>query len=69
MTSGTDTCQQRLSAAFSTHDQVWVVGDCDLEDGSQISSSEIGNSPRLLVVENGILAATGANAFPGVIYQ
>ncbi|MGR5119711.1 hypothetical protein ACPV5W_13345 [Vibrio astriarenae] len=69
MTSGTDTCQQRLSAAFSTHDQVWVVGDCDLGDGSQISSSEIGNSPRLLVVENGILAANGANAFPGVIYQ
>ena len=63
------TCQDKIKAAFAVNNKVWVVGDCDLENGASLSESHIGSDSKILVIENGIIAVNGANNFPGIIYQ
>ncbi len=64
--SGTSSCKELIVNAFSLSNKVWVVGDCDLENGLGISAS---SSPKVLVVENGILSTDGVDSFPGMIYH
>ncbi len=64
--SGVSSCKDLILNAFSSNDKVWVVGDCDLESGLGIAA---GSSPKVLVVENGILSTNGTDTFPGMIYH
>lgn len=64
-----DSCQDRIRNAYLVNDHVWVEGDCDFEDGGELSASEVGSDPKVLVIENGILTVNGANVFPGTIYH
>ncbi|WGS59694.1 hypothetical protein [Vibrio lentus] len=64
-----NTCQDKIKDAFAINNKVWVIGDCDLEDGGSLSESEIGNDSKILVIQDGIVAVNGANNFPGVIYH
>lgn len=66
-TSGsTQSCADKIVDAFTTSDAVWVVGDCDLESGLGVSAAA---SPKLLVVENGLLSVFGTDFFPGTVYH
>jgi len=69
ISGSTSNCQELIKSAFASNNQVWVIGDCDLKDGTKLSASEIGSSPKTLVVENGLLTANGVNDFPGMIYH
>jgi len=60
-------CDMLIKEAFKITDKVWVVGSCDLLDATNLSA--LSNKPRILVVENGILATYGASVFNGVIYH
>ncbi|MGR5521842.1 hypothetical protein [Vibrio sp. PNB22_4_2] len=62
----TQTCADKITAAFATSDAVWVVGDCDLESGLGVSATA---RPKLLVVENGLLSVFGSGSFPGTVYH
>ncbi|MDN4733954.1 hypothetical protein QYZ42_14845 [Vibrio parahaemolyticus] len=64
--STVQSCVDRIASAFSVSDKVWVVGDCDLETGIGTS---LNASPKLLVIENGLLSVNGADSFPGTVYQ
>ncbi|HAS8513517.1 TPA: hypothetical protein I7748_23735 [Vibrio vulnificus] len=67
-TSG-GSCQERVRDAFVLNNKVWVKGDCDLEDGSELAPTKIGSTPKVLVVENGLLAVSGAYVFNGMVYH
>lgn len=62
-------CQDIVRMAFSRNKKVWIQGDCDLKDASELSEGTIGSEPKVLVVENGILSANGSHSFPGMIYH
>ncbi|MGV2989081.1 hypothetical protein ACE1OE_15665 [Vibrio sp. E150_011] len=62
-------CQERIRKAFEFTDKVWVEGDCDLEDGSSMTDAKLGWKPKVLVVENGVLAVRGSHTFTGMIYH
>ncbi|MDK9774124.1 hypothetical protein [Vibrio sp. B181a] len=64
--STVQSCVDRIISALSASDKVWVVGDCDLETGIGIS---LNASPKLLVIEDGLLSVNGADSFPGTVYQ
>lgn len=69
ISGSTSNCQELIKNAFASKNQVWVTGDCDLKDGQKLSASVIGSSPKVLVIENGLLTANGTNVFPGMIYH
>ncbi len=64
--SGTSSCKDLILGAFASNNKVWVVGDCDLENGLGVAA---GSSPKVLVVENGILSTYGVDTFPGMVYH
>ncbi|MGF1688814.1 hypothetical protein L4C36_19365 [Photobacterium japonica] len=60
-------CDTKIKQAFQTTDKVWVEGNCDLLDGTGLNGFP--ETPRVLVVENGILASFGSAVFNGVVYH
>lgn len=64
--AGNTSCKDLILAAFASNDKVWVEGDCDLENGLGVTA---GASPKVLVVENGILSTYGTDTFPGMVYH
>jgi len=63
---GSISCKDRILNAFSLSNKVWVEGDCDLKDGLGVPET---SSPKLLVIENGILSTYGTDTFPGTVYH
>ncbi|GAL06127.1 hypothetical protein JCM19237_1767 [Photobacterium aphoticum] len=72
-TATTTRCDTKIKQAFEGTaaspgtDKVWVEGNCDLLDGAGLNGFP--ETPRVLVVENGILASYGAAVFNGVVYH
>ncbi|WP_318481582.1 hypothetical protein [Photobacterium leiognathi] len=60
-------CDKNIKDAFIETDKVWVKGHCDLMAGTEIAS--LNNTPRILVIENGIFATYGAVEFYGTLYH
>ncbi|WP_318472777.1 hypothetical protein [Photobacterium leiognathi] len=64
-------CDYLISEEFKISDKVWVEGDCDLLDATKLNDmgeSNI-NKPKILVIEDGIVATWGTTIFKGVLYH
>ncbi|MBA5763613.1 hypothetical protein H2O73_14715 [Vibrio sp. 404] len=60
-------CDQLIANAFASTDKVWVQGDCDLGSGHALTL--LPNTPRKLVVENGVFGVYSAVVFYGAMYH
>lgn len=60
-------CDKDIKEAFNETDKVWVKGHCDLMAGTEVES--LNNTPRILVIENGIFATFGSVEFYGMLYH
>jgi hypothetical protein len=64
-------CDELISIAFTLNDKVWVEGDCDLLDAYYLNNMDIihKNKPKVLVIENGIIAKWASTNFTGSVYH
>ena len=67
---GDDTCGKKIKNAFDSivneDKKVWVTGDCDLGTGSDLPQD---SDPKVLVIENGIIAKWASVNFTGSVYH
>ena len=65
-----NTCTKKIKAAFDSiinkDKKVWVTGDCDLGNGHGLP---VDSDPKVLVIENGIIAKSGSVFFTGSVYH
>ena len=67
--SGVCSCDKDIADALEDGEVlIWVNGSCDLGSATFISNEDT-SSGIILVVENGLLATTGAVPFDGVLFQ
>ena len=68
--TGDSTCEKKIKAAFDSiinkDKKVWVTGDCDLGTGSDLPQD---SDPKVLVIENGIIAKWASVNFTGSVYH
>ncbi|WP_283392083.1 hypothetical protein [Photobacterium phosphoreum] len=68
--TGDSTCGKKIKAAFDSiinkDKKVWVTGDCDLGTGSDLPQD---SDPKVLVIENGIIAKWASVNFTGSVYH
>ena len=64
-------CDKLISVAFTLNDKVWVEGDCDLLDADYLNKMDVihKNKPKVLVIENGIIAKWASADFTGSVYH
>ncbi|MDA0149237.1 hypothetical protein [Vibrio sp. LaRot3] len=67
ITGTTTNCDQKIANEFASTDRVWVVGDCDI--GSGYGFTTLPDSPRTLVIENGLFGVYSAVLFYGAMYH
>ncbi|PSW29603.1 hypothetical protein C9J19_05855 [Photobacterium phosphoreum] len=63
----TKSCDYLVSEAFKLKNKVWVEGDCDLLSAKYLN--ELNETPRILVIDNGIVAIDSSSSFYGIIYH
>ncbi|MCD9501941.1 hypothetical protein GLP37_07110 [Photobacterium phosphoreum] len=65
-----NTCTKKIKAAFDSiknkDKKVWVTGDCDLGGDNSLS---LDLDPKVLVIENGIIATWASVLFTGSVYH